>query len=199
MENGIKIPTSRNGKATFKLLVESAITTFYKKGYSNTVIVDITKNAGVATGTFYLYFANKKSLYIYLLEYYQHEIRKAIAEKTANVEGFSKNQRIGIKTFFQYAIKHPEAYNIIWESLYIDKSLFKKYYHDFALRYQKGLDASIEKGEIKKIDSDILAYILMGISNFLGLKLILKMGNRNKLDYLVDQAMVLIDSCLIQE
>ena len=38
MDYEINIPTSRNGKATFKLLLETSIKVFYEKGYHNTTI-----------------------------------------------------------------------------------------------------------------------------------------------------------------
>jgi AcrR family transcriptional regulator len=43
-------------------LLASAYDLFLSEGYSKTTISDITKNAGVAKGTFYLYFADKDEL-----------------------------------------------------------------------------------------------------------------------------------------
>lgn len=189
----IKIPKTRNGKATFDLIVASTIKLFSTQGYFNTTIVNITSEAGVAAGTFYLYFPNKLVLYKYILMEFQHDIRKEIASKVANVEGRFNKEKEGIKTFIKYAINNPHSYNIIWESLYIDKELFIAYYDGFAKRYEIGLKKSIEEKEMYDVDTELVSYILMGISNFVGLKVLLNLGSNNEdVDKVVDTVMEIL-------
>ncbi len=193
METNIKVPKTRNGKATFQLIVDTTIDLFYKQGYFNTKITDITNAAGIAAGTFYLYFPNKLSLYKYILMEFQHDIRKQIAVQVATVEGRFNKERIGIKTFVHYALQNPHAYNIIWESLYIDKQLFIDYYDGFAKRYERGLKQSIIDGEMHDVDTELVSYILMGVANFVGLKILLDLGHHNEdPDAIVDQVMEII-------
>jgi AcrR family transcriptional regulator len=189
----IKLPRTRNGKATFKLIVDTTIKLFYEKGYFNTTISDITTEAGIAAGTFYLYFPNKLILYKYILMEFQHDIRREIASKVANVEGRFEKEKEGIKTFIKYALENPHSYNIIWESLYIDKKLFIDYYDGFAKRYERGLKQSIIDGEMYEVDTELVSYILMGVANFIGLKVLLELGNGNHdVDQVVDQVMNII-------
>lgn len=193
MQSEIKIPRTRNGKATFKLIIDTTIHLFSDKGYFNTTIADITSEAGIAAGTFYLYFPNKLSLYKYILMQFQHDIRRHIAAKVASVEGRFNKEKAGIKAFIQYALENPHSYNIIWESLYIDKTLFIDYYDGFAKRYERGLKQSIEDGEIHDVDTELVSYILMGVSNFIGLKILLNLGSNNDdVDKVVDQVMDII-------
>jgi len=191
----IKIPTTRNGKATFKLIVDATIELFYKQGYHSTTIANITSEAGIGAGTFYLYFPNKLEIYKYILNQFQHDIRRCIAEKVSNVEGRFEKEKEGIKTFIKYAIENPHSYNIIWESLYIDKNLFINYYDSFAKRYEIGLQKSIIDGEMKDVDTELVSYILMGVSNFIGLKVLLNLGkNNDDIDELVTNVMNIIKS-----
>jgi AcrR family transcriptional regulator len=193
MPTDIRVPKTRNGKATFQLIVDTTIDLFYKQGYHNTTITDITSAAGIAAGTFYLYFPNKLQLYKYILMDFQHEIRRLIAEKVANVEGRFEKEKAGIKTFIHFALKNPHAYNIIWESLYIDKKLFRDYYDGFAKRYERGLKQSIIDGEMYDVDTELVSYILMGVSNFVGLKVLLDLGKNNEdVDTIVDTVMDII-------
>lgn len=193
MLDEVKIPTTRNGKATFKIITDTAIDLFYKQGYHNTTISNITNSAGIGAGTFYLYFPNKLSLYKYILNEFQHNIRKEIAEKVSSVEGRFEKEKEGIKTFIKYAIENPHSYNIIWESLYIDKKLFIDYYEGFANRYERGLDESISDGEMHDVNTELVSYILMGVSNFIGLKVLLDLGSNNQdVDKLVDEVMDII-------
>ncbi|QMS84190.1 TetR/AcrR family transcriptional regulator [Candidatus Xianfuyuplasma coldseepsis] len=193
MEPEIKIPRTRNGKATFQLIIDTTIDLFYKQGYFNTTITDITQKAGIAAGTFYLYFPNKLSLYKYILMEFQHEIRQQIAIKVSAVEGRFEKEKAGIKTFIRYALQNPHAYNIIWESLYIDKQLFIDYYDGFAKRYERGLKQSIKDGEMHDVNTELVSYIFMGVSNFVGLKILLNLGNNNDdVDAIVDEVMDII-------
>lgn len=193
MEINVKIPKTRNGKATFKLIVDTAVELFYVQGYHNTSIGNITTNAGIAAGTFYLYFPNKLTLYKYILMEFQHDIRKRIAEKVSLVEGRFEKEKEGIKTFINYAIENPHSYNIIWESLYIDKQLFSDYYQGFAKRYERGLEQSIKDGEMCEVDTELVSWILMGVSNFVGLKVLLNLGtDKGNADQVVDQVMNII-------
>ncbi len=193
MKLEIKIPTTRNGKRTFQIIVDTAIQVFYEKGYHNSTIKDITEEAGIAAGTFYLYFKNKYVLYRYILEQIQHDIRQAIAMQVSTVEGRFEKEKVGIRTFIEYALENPHAYNIIWESLYIDKTLFVDYYSNFAKRYERGLNQSIADGEMHDVDTELVSYILMGVSNFVGLKVLLKLGeDKGSAEEVVDKVMNII-------
>lgn len=193
MNNEVKIPVTRNGKTTFNLIIDTTLILFYKHGYYGTTISNITESAGIGAGTFYLYFPNKLALYTYILKQLQHDIRKAISLRVANVEGRFEKEKEGIKTFIQYAVDHPHSYNIIWESLYIDKNLFIEYYEGFAKRYERGLKESIADGEMHDVDTELVSYILMGVTNFIGLKILLNLGKENDdIDKIVTQVMNII-------
>lgn len=195
MEHKIKIPKTRNGKATFKLIVDTTIELFYTKGYFQTKITDITEAAGIATGTFYLYFPNKVVLYKYILMEFQHEIRRQIAIAVSQVEGRLEKEKIGMKAYVQFVLDNPHAYNLIWESLYIDKSLFIDYYDGFAMRYEKGLKESIEADEMHDVDTELVSYILMGISTFIGLKTLFNLGeDHGNVDEVVDKVMAIVQT-----
>ena len=196
----IKIPTTRNAVTTFNMVLEAAIDLFYKNGYHGTTIANITQKAGVAAGTFYLYFPSKLSLYKHILTTFSHNIRKEIASKVALKETRYEKEREGIKAFIEYANKHPQMYNIIWESLYIDRQLFVDYYDSFAKRYVRALNQAVSDNEIRPLDTEVIAYTLMGITNFIGLKVVMNLGNNNdNIDYIVDVIMDMIDVGLFQK
>ena len=73
-----------------------------------------------------------------------------------------------------------------FKSLYINPTLFVEYYESFALRYKTKLDESA--GEITRMDNTVLAYILMGIVNFIGLKYVF-FDKGADLEKVADQAM----------
>ncbi len=200
MHPQIKEPTTRNAKNTFKAIEDAAYEVFYKNGYHGTTIADITNRAGVAAGTFYLYFPSKLVLYQHILMSLSHDIRKEIAAKVSRKETRYEKEREGIKTFINYALERPEMYNIIWESLYIDRELFRDYYADFAKRYKRGLEEAAAKGEIRSLDSEVVSYVLMGITNFIGLKVVMDLGEGNEnVDAIVNVVMEILDKGLFKK
>ena len=75
-----------------------------------------------------------------------------------------------ISSVLNLSLIHIYMYNIIWESLYVDRKLFTEYYENFCKSYMRSINSGKKKGEVRDIDSEVLAYMLMGISNFVGLK-----------------------------
>ncbi len=192
IEDLVNRPKTKRGEATLKDLIESAERNFLEKGYHNTSIVDITQGAKVGLGTFYVYFENKLSIYQYLLLQYSHRIRRHIAINIANLKTRKEMERDGLRAFLEFIRDHPYIYNIIWESLYIDKKLFRQYYKNFADFYIKALDKAYDQGQIKAFDNEVLAYALMGVANFIGLRWIVFEDAEN-FDDIVDEVLRLLD------
>lgn len=194
MEEIISMPKTERGQATLEKICLAAQTLFHEKGYHNTSIVDITNLSGIALGTFYIYFKDKYILYKYLLNRYSHQIRMAISAETKGLNNRKEAERVGLKTFLKYIRENKHAYNIIWESLYIDKNLFKDYYEAFAERYAKGITAGQKSGEVVDYDPMVISYLLMGVSNFIGLKYV--MFDEDNLDYdrVVDQVISILEN-----
>ena len=67
MNDLLKVPKTPKGVETLNNILSAAAQLIYERGYYGANISDITKRAGVATGTFYVYFNSKISLYRYLL------------------------------------------------------------------------------------------------------------------------------------
>ena len=196
MEELVNMPKTPRGQATLEKICLAAETLFYQKGYHNTSIVDITNLSGIALGTFYIYFKDKYYLYKYLLLRYSHQIRKAISTETKDIQGRKEKERVGLKTFLKYTRENKHSYNIIWESLYIDKNLFMNYYDTFAERYSKGMIEAQKDGEVIDADPAVISYFLMGVSNFIGLKYVMFDEENIDYDHAVDQVMNILENGL---
>lgn len=197
MNRFVNQPKTKRGQATLDRLCTAAEELFYKQGYYATSINDITSKAKVAPGTFYIYFSDKINIYKHLLVNYSHDIRKYIAVriKEANVTNRKDAERIGLRAFLEYIHENKSMYNIIWESLYIDKRLFIEYYSDFAKNYAFHIEEAIGKGQMKDYDPEVVAYLLMGISNFIGLNWIM-FSERTDVDHAVDEVMKILEEGL---
>jgi AcrR family transcriptional regulator len=71
-------------------IIEAALTLFEEQGYHQTKVSDIVRDAGVAQGTFYLYFQSKEDLFRSIAESCLDEI--AIALKQATEGGIPEDE-----------------------------------------------------------------------------------------------------------
>ncbi|MDY0257637.1 TetR/AcrR family transcriptional regulator [Gudongella oleilytica] len=174
-------------------ICDSAEKLFSQKGYYNTSINDITSDANVAPGTFYIYFNDKKSVFQYLIHDLSKELRRQIRSESANCKTRYEAEFQGMKSFFKFVQSHVGLYKIIWEAQFVDFDIFKDYYDSFAERYIMNIKGAQEAGEMKEMDPEALAYCLMGISNFIGLKWLI-FEEKEVPDEVITQIMAFIKS-----
>lgn len=190
-----RLPKRSDGQKTFDQIIETAKKLFSKKGYLATSINEIIAKSGIATGTFYLYFDDKFALYSYILAKYRKMIRKNISEGIKDAKSRHDMERLGLRAFLKFAWNDPLAYRIIWEAMFVDKELFKEYYQTFSKDYVRQLKFAVDKGEVRDdVDLETLSYVLMGISNFVGLQVLFRETLTEKdLDDIVAEVMKILD------
>lgn len=190
-----RLPKRKDGLKTFNKIISTGKRLFSKQGYQATSINEIIEKSKIATGTFYIYFDDKLALYVYLLQHYRNKIREAINDSIKGAQTRREKERLGIRAFLKFAWQDPLSYRIIWESMFVDESLFKEYYENFAKAYTVNLEDGIKSNEVdENIDTETLSYILMGISNFVGLQVLFRDTLTDMdLDKIVDQVMYVLD------
>lgn len=185
---GINLPKTKLGLAKMYKLMDAAEELFTNKGFNETSISDICKKAETAVGTFYIYFNTKTDVYHYLMWKYKKQIKSMLSESIESCTTRYEVEREGIKCFIKFARQNPTVYNVIWGSLSIDQKLFTDYYISFAESYTRALDACGD--ELKTTDHTTVAYILMGISNFLGLRAIFEEMSDEDIDRLIEETVM---------
>ncbi|WP_099362394.1 TetR/AcrR family transcriptional regulator [Fredinandcohnia onubensis] len=158
------------GLETREKLLRAAEEVFGQKGYYETSIVNISQEANVAQGTFYNYFPSKKDIFDELIRQYSRELRLAIKEEMSKSKNFEDAQRKGFKAFFNWVKSRRNLYSIVQQAVVVDKELYRWYYDKLANGFLKSLAVGIEVGEFKEIDQETVAYCLMSIGQFLGMR-----------------------------
>lgn len=162
-------PTTAKGRATRQAILEAAEAVFGELSYDRASISEITRRAGVAQGTYYLYFADKRAAFVELVHQLNHDLRAAIRAAIADVDDRIQMERTGLQTFFEYVIKHRSLYRIVRESQFVAPDTYRWHYMTLAKGYVAGLEAAQEKGQITEdISPENMAWVLMGISEFAG-------------------------------
>jgi len=191
----VRLPKRKDGQITFSRIIETAKKLFSVNGYQATSINEIIEKSKIATGTFYLYFDDKFALYSYVLLQYRKAIRQAISQGIRDAKTRYDKERLGLKAFLMFAWKDPLAYRIIWESMFADKELFQDYYETFSKDYVRQLGTAVTNDEVRDdIDLETLSYILMGISNFVGLQVLFKKNmNEKEIDKITLEVMKILN------
>ncbi|WP_206808543.1 TetR/AcrR family transcriptional regulator [Paradesulfitobacterium ferrireducens] len=164
--------TSR-GEATRQKLLAAAEEIFGTKGYFRTSVVDITLKAGVAQGTFYVYFPGKKDIFEELVKELSHNLRQEISQAVTSVKNRMEAEERGLAAFFAFIKEHRNLYRIVQEAQFVDEELYKWYYRRFAQGYIKGLEGAMASGEFRNLDAETVAYALIGMAEFLGRRWVL--------------------------
>lgn len=193
-----RLPKTKTGQKTFDKIIRAGKKLFAANGFQATSINDIIAKARVAAGTFYIYFDNKLALYLHLLDLYRISIRKASSNAIVGLTSRLEMEREGLKAFIKFVKQDPLAYKLVWESLFVDFDIFKEYYKEFSESYVYHLNKFVAMGEIRNdIDIETVSYVLMGISNFVGLQILFRdTVTDQEIDHVVDEAMKLLEAGL---
>jgi AcrR family transcriptional regulator len=169
-------PLSSRGAATRGRLLESAERIFAELGYHDASIVKITEAAGVAQGTFYLYFASKKDLFDELVLDLNHRVRQAMTEAADQGGTRAEKELLGFGAFFRFTAEHPALYRIIRQAEFVSPETLHEHYRRLTNGYVAGLRQAMADGEIDDGDPEVLAWALMGIGELVGMRWILWAG-----------------------
>lgn len=109
-------------------ILDAAYNLFAKNGINTTPIDEVVKCAGVAKGTFYLYFHDKYDLMDQIILYKSAAIIKSVIAQMKNINTDNKMEAIDQLTFFvdaiiDYMIENKEMLSVISEKSSILYSL----------------------------------------------------------------------------
>ena len=166
-------PVTGRGRETKQRIIQAAEAVFGETGYYEASVTRIVQAAGIAQGTFYLYFPSKKDALVAVVEYLAAELRQEIHTATDRFERREDVEREGFRAFWRFVAKHPLSYRIVRQTEFVDPDVFRHYYQGLAKGYRRGLRRAIDTGEFTPADVEALSYALMGIGDFIGMRYIL--------------------------
>jgi AcrR family transcriptional regulator len=160
-------------------LVTAARDVFGQKGYHAATVDDITRAAGVAKGTFYLYFDEKREVYYELVRsFLQHvkDIGASVAREVHTPGEFFARCEQAANELVRVFIEHHKLARLTYrESMSLDpelERLLRDFYRDLARVEADNIRLGIELGLFRQVDPMICAYAHIGMVERVALALL---------------------------
>ncbi len=190
-------PLSKRGLDTRRRLLDAAEAVFGELGYPDASIVKVAEAAGVATGTFYLYFDSKRAIFVELMRDLNRRIRHAMSEGAALGTTRIESELLGFQAYFRFTSEHPALYRIIRQSEFVAPEMLRYHYDRVAQGYVTALEKAMDSGEIGQIDAEVTAYALMGLGELVGMRWIL-WGDGTPMPGRVSEELARIVRCILE-
>ncbi len=148
-------------------IVQSAIRIFTEKGVEKTTISDIVKHAGIAQGTFYLYFPSKLSLMPAIAEVMVKTTLQSVIDTVEPSSSFQERLNQFVDAIFGVNREHHEIQAMIYSGLASTEHL-KEWETVYAPIYEwiSGQIAEAQQDGLVRNDSppDALAKLIIGLT-----------------------------------
>ncbi len=158
-------PAGRQNKR--ELILEAAIEVFARKGSHLATIADVAKKARVALGTVYVYFESKDDLLQQCMKEIIDTEIKAIIESTKSISDPMER----LVAFFQHHIELVNEKPYIARFITVEARQSESFtmrnpgynpLHQYVDYVKEITTKAVSKKQIKKIDPEALAYLLVG-------------------------------------
>jgi len=191
-----KKPTTERGQRTRQHLLDAAESVFGDTPFEHASISEITRRAGVALGTFYVYFPHKQAIFVELVDELGARLRQALGKAISQETTRLGKERAGFRAFFEFAAKHRNLYRVVRQAEFVDEAAYHRYYRTLGTAYARGLREAMDKGEIGRFDPELVAFALMGMADMIGMRFVL-WEKPEVLDGIVDEVTELIQHGLL--
>ncbi len=167
-------PLTKRGAATRRRILEAAEAVFAELGYHEASIVKITERAGVALGTFYLYFDSKQTVFEALVLDLNSRVRHSMTEAMQGARDRIEAERRGFEGFFRFTAEHPALYRVVREAEIVSPRMMHLHYERIVEGYIAGLRVAQRDGDVDEaLDVEVTAWALMGIGEMIGMRYLL--------------------------
>lgn len=169
------VTTTREKQQKRQEIIRQGIKVFSQKGYHRTNIVDITRPLKISTGTFYLYFKNKKALFIEVINDIFYGIVGEAAIAIKGEDNFVERMKIRGRVFYENYSQYNEILNQLRAEMAGEDQWpaekIKKIYYGLTRPIIREIEAAVGQGIMRKIDPDLLAFCLTGLIEIMSLRL----------------------------
>jgi len=175
-------------------LLDAARRLFAERGYHETTIDDITRAADVAKGTFYLYFSEKREIYVEVVKSFLSLIKDfadLVTEQTPSPADYFdrvKSGAVGLLATLQQnrqlaRLAYREA-NGVDEQL---SALLSNFYREIAEVEVRNLELAMQLGVIRRCQPLVVAYMHIGLVERVILEMLERPDDFPPIETIVDE------------
>lgn len=151
--------------ATRQALMEAAQTVLREGGYTHATVARITRKAGRAHGTFYLYFQNKEDVYSQLLANMWADLKEQ-SRSIWRTDSPLESVRVTVTRYISAFAYNVDLWRLL-EELSVTNSRFDvirdQIRRGFACKIQRGIESSYEYANIDGFSTELMAELLAGM------------------------------------
>lgn len=166
-------PTTARGRRTRQALLSASEHVFGVLGFERASIVAITQRAKVALGSFYTYFPSKEAVFSELVQSLSLELRTQVTDAVGDERDRVEAERKALFAFFAFIRAHRALYRVVRQAEFVDEELYRRWYTSVSEGYVRGLEAAMAEGQIARRNPEAVAFCLMGIADFVGMRWVL--------------------------
>lgn len=196
---GDPIPPRRRasrGRQTRRRLLDAAEAVFAELSYHDASIVRIVERAGVAQGTFYIYFRSKQQIFEELVTDLNLRLREAMSVAAAAGSDRYDAERRGFGAFFRFTAEHPALYRVIREAEFVAPDAMHRHYESIIEGYVRALGAAMDTGEVARCDPTVLAWALVAVGQLVGMRFVVWDQRTAIPDEVFEQCMLVVQRML---
>ncbi|MHB1126928.1 MAG: TetR/AcrR family transcriptional regulator [Bacillota bacterium] len=147
-------------------ILQAAKEVFSQDGFGRATIKDIARKAGIATGTFYLYFGSKETVFQALVDSIYEMILESISEERQHAAGTLQKLEVSIKAVVRLFAEHRFLARIVLIQMAGSKPAFSQQLFNLqealAAFVQEDLEEAAEQGLIPCQDYRVSALAFVG-------------------------------------
>lgn len=149
-----------------ELIVDAAIQVFRERGIEKTTVSHIVKAAGIAQGTFYLYFPSKLALMPVIAEEMVEKTMEIVQENVKEEASFQSKLEQLVEAIFLVARDYNEIQALIYAGLASTEHLkeWETVYEPFYIWISGLLKEAVDAGVVRKtMDVERTAKLVIGL------------------------------------
>ncbi len=165
-----RIPVQKRGIETRDRIIEAAMELVSEKGYYKTGVPEIASRAGMATGTFYSYFNDKKEVLLAGVERFYRDVTRQVLSAAGAIEAAGKNGRDFIhallRAFYAAHAIHPRLHRELSALILLDRDVEELNRREEEKAHQLIRSLLEDHGSILSVeDLDAASFILLRITD----------------------------------
>jgi AcrR family transcriptional regulator len=148
-----------------KAIVEAAREIFARQGYETTTIAEIAAAAGIAVGTVYLYFRNKREIYLDTSQSWEMEIATALIQPELLQRPVEQVPRAMIEKVFEISRQYNQYMTLVQVDIQSQEELEikRRGKHLITQAVNSFFQDCISRGDLPSFDTEMYATIIYGL------------------------------------